>query len=432
VFTLAIPMVLSNITVPLLGLVDAAVIGHLQHAWYLGGVAVGGAMINLLFWLLGFLRMATTGLSAQALGQSNIHRQGQILLQGLFLALILSLIILLLHSPIQHWIFYFSDATAQVKYYGQVYFSTRIWGAPAALMNLVIIGWLLGSHRSKGAMWILIITNLVNILLDLWFVLGLGWQVEGAALASAIADYCGLITGLFFVVQLWRSENLPSISSQIVGFFNQFALLIRLNRDIFLRSLCLQVTFFFMTFQGASLGTNIVAANAVLMSFLMLISYAMDGFAYAMEAMIGKAMGSKNTDDLKGTLVVITFWSFCVSFVFTCVFAFWGKGIIGVISSIPAVQMQAEAFLPWLVAMPLVSMWCFLLDGVFVGATRGEAMRNSMVISMITFFAVWFTSKAWGDQALWFAMLSFMAMRGLTLGWRFYRDWQNNTFIMIR
>ncbi len=432
VFTLAIPMVLSNITVPLLGLVDAAVIGHLQHAWYLGGVAVGGAMINLLFWLLGFLRMATTGLSAQALGKSDAHRQSQILLQGLFLALVLSFLILLLHSPIQHWIFYFSDATAQVKHYGQVYFSTRIWGAPAALMNLVIIGWLLGSHRSKGAMWMLIITNLVNILLDFWFVLGLGWQVEGAALASAIADYCGLITGLFFVFQLWRAQHLPSPFQQWVGFFDQFALLIRLNRDIFLRSLCLQATFFFMTFKGASLGTNIVAANAVLMSFLMLISYAMDGFAYAMEAMIGKSMGSKNINDLKGTLVVITFWSFCISVVFTVVFALFGKNIIGLISDIPAVQQQAEVFLPWLVALPLVSMWCFLLDGVFVGATRGEAMRNSMVISMVTFFVVWFVSQEWGDHALWLAMLSFMAMRGVTLGWRFYQDWQNNTFIMAK
>ncbi len=430
VFTLAIPMVLSNITVPLLGLVDAAVIGHLQHAWYLGGVAIGGAMINLLFWLLGFLRMATTGLSAQALGQSDGHRQGQILLQGLFLALVLSLLILLLHSPIQHWIFYFSDASAHVKQYGQVYFSTRIWGAPAALMNLVIIGWLLGSHRSKGAMWILIITNLVNILLDFWFVLGLGWQVEGAALASAIADYCGLITGLFFVAQLWRAQQLPPITDHVIGFFDRFALLIRLNRDIFLRSLCLQVTFFFMTFEGASLGTNIVAANAVLMSFLMLISYAMDGFAYAMEAMIGKAMGSKNTDDLKGTLTVITFWSLCVSVVFTLAFAFFGKNIIGFISNIPSVKTQAAVFLPWLIAMPLVSMWCFLLDGVFVGATKGSAMRNSMIISMMTFFAVWFLSKSWGDHALWLAMLSFMAMRGLTLGWRFYRDWQNNTFIV--
>lgn len=429
VFVLAIPMVLSNITVPLLGLVDAAVIGHLQHAWYLGGVAVGSAMINMIFWLLGFLRMATTGLSAQALGKGDPQRQGQVFLQGAFLALLLSVLILLLHIPLEKIVFSFSDAAAKVKHYGQVYFSTRIWGAPAALLNLVVIGWLLGSHRSKGAMWILIVTNMVNILLDLWFVLGLGWQVRGAALASALADYCGLLTGLYFVAQIWREHQLPAWRVCIQDFWSQLTTLLRLNRDIFLRSLCLQITFFFMTFEGASLGTNIVAANAVLMSFLMLISYAMDGFAYAMEAMVGKAMGSKNKQALKDTLLMITFWSFCVSCLFTVAFAGWGRDIIGLISDISAVQQQAAIFLPWLIALPLVAMWCFLLDGLFVGATRGHDMRNSMVISMGTFFSVWFICRGWGDQALWTAMLCFMAMRGASLGWIFCRDWQKNRFI---
>ncbi|QUJ67331.1 MATE family efflux transporter DinF [Photobacterium sp. GJ3] len=429
VFTLAFPMVLSNITVPLLGLVDAAVIGHLEHAWYLGGVAVGGMMISVTFWLLGFLRMATTGLCAQAYGASNKPAHAAVFLQGIALAWGLALLLIAGHSLILGAVFHFSDASDAVKTYAEQYFSIRIWGAPAALANFVIMGWLLGSQNARLPMWLLIITNSVNILLDVLFVLGLGWQVKGAAAASVIAEYSGMLLGFYFVSRQWVVLNLPRWNTQLDKIRQGMGRLLRLNRDIFLRSLCLQLAFSFMTFQGASLGDHVVAANAVLMSFLMLVSYGMDGFAYAMEAMVGQAIGARNRDALGRSLIGTTFWSLVISLVMTLAFVCFGPQIIRLISDIPSVQAEAVRYLPWLAAVPLVSMWCFLLDGIFIGATRGREMRNSMFVATCTFFLIWQWFQAFGNHALWAAMLGFLGMRGLSLAAIFAYQWQKNIFL---
>lgn len=429
VFALALPMVLSNITVPLLGLVDAAVIGHLDQAWYLGGVAVGGTMINVTFWLLGFLRMATTGLSAQAYGAGNKDAQASVFVQGIALAWLLALLLIVFHQPVAETIFHFSSASEEVKTYAGQYFSIRIWGAPAALANLVIMGWLLGTQNARLPMWLLIITNVVNIVLDMLFVLGFGWKVQGAAAASVLADYSGLGLGLWFVSRVWLSQALPQLREKISSVRHGMGRLLKLNRDIFLRSLCLQTAFTFMTFQGATLGDNVVAANAVLMSFLMLVSYAMDGFAYAMEALVGKAIGARSRDALGRSLVGATFWSLIISLVLTLAFTLFGREIIGMISDIPAVRQEATQYLPWLAAVPLVSMWCFLLDGIFIGATRGTEMRNSMFVAICFFFAVWWLLSGWGNHALWGAMLGFMAMRGISLAVIFTYQWQKNIFL---
>lgn len=300
---LAIPMVLSNITVPLLGLVDAAVIGHLEHAWYLGGVALGGTMISVTFWLLGFLRMSTTGLAAQSYGASDSQQLGLVFVQGITMSLGFAALFLLLHGMIADVVFSLSSASDQVRFYGEQYFSIRAWSAPAALSNFVILGWLLGTQNAKAPMWMVIITNVTNIVFDVVFVIGLGWQVEGAAYASVLADYMGLLFGLVCVARIWSKRQLPSILSLVKQTTQGLSRFVKLNRDIFLRSLCLQATFTFMTFQGASFGDDVVAANAVLMSFLMIISYGMDGFAYAMEAMVGKAIGAKDKQELNQSLI---------------------------------------------------------------------------------------------------------------------------------
>ncbi|KLV07537.1 multidrug transporter MatE [Photobacterium aquae] len=429
VFALALPMVLSNITVPLLGLVDAAVIGHLDSAWYLGGVAVGGTMINVTFWLLGFLRMATTGLSAQAFGAGDKDAQAEVFVQGLALAWLLALLLVAFHQPVAGWIFQFSEASDAVKTYAAQYFSIRIWGAPAALANFVIMGWLLGTQNARRPMWLLIITNVANIVLDILFVIGFGWKVQGAALASVLAEYSGLILGLWFVSRHWLAHALPAWREKLGSVSNGMGRLLRLNRDIFLRSLCLQLAFTFMTFQGATLGDDTVAANAVLMSFLMLVSYAMDGFAYAMEAMVGKAIGARSRGELGRTLIGTTFWSLVISVLMTLVFVLFGSQIIALISDIPAVREEAARYLPWLSAVPLVAMWCFLLDGVFIGATRGREMRNSMFVATSCFFMIWWLFSEWGNHALWAAMLCFLAMRGLALAVIFAYQWQKNIFL---
>ncbi|PSW04952.1 MATE family efflux transporter DinF [Photobacterium lipolyticum] len=429
VFALAIPMVLSNITVPLLGLVDASVIGHLDQSWYLGGVAVGGTMINMTFWLLGFLRMATTGLCAQAYGASDKDAQAGVFVQGIAMAWLLALVLIVFHQPVASLVFHLSSASEEVKFYAEQYFTIRIWGAPAALANFVIMGWLLGTQNARSPMWLLIATNLVNIILDVLFVLGFGWKVQGAAAASVLADYSGLLLGLWFVYRHWLAQMLPSLRDKIISVRHGMGRLLKLNRDIFLRSLCLQLTFVFMTFQGATLGDNVVAANAVLMSFLMLVSYAMDGFAYAMEALVGKAIGARDRDALGRFLIGTTFWSLIISLLLTLAFTVFGREIIGVISDLPAVQQEAMKYLPWLAAVPLVSMWCFLLDGIFIGATRGKEMRNSMFVAVCCFFAIWWWLSDFGNHALWGAMLGFMAMRGIGLAVIFAYQWQNNIFL---
>jgi len=433
VLLLAIPMVLSNITVPLLGLVDAAVIGHLEHAWYLGGVALGSTMISVTFWLLGFLRMSTTGLTAQSYGAKNPHQLGLVFTQGMAMAMGFAVLFLALHSFIADWVFSFSDASEQVKHYGQQYFTIRAWSAPAALANFVLLGWLLGTQNAKAPMWMVIISNVTNIALDVLFVIGFGWKVEGAALASVIADYSGCAFGLWCASRIWIKQNIPSIVSLLKDTSNGLLRFVKLNRDIFLRSLCLQATFTFMTFQGASFGDDIVAANAVLMSFLMIISYGMDGFAYAMEAMVGKAIGAKDKQQLNLSLIGTFFWSFIICAGLTFVFALAGSQMISLITDIPLVQSKAMEYMPWLVAMPLVSMWCFLLDGIFVGATKGREMRNGMFVATSSFFAIFYLaagllSQGQQNHALWLAMLSFMAMRGITLAVVFMYQWKQQRF----
>ncbi|MEZ6932462.1 MATE family efflux transporter [Aeromonas sp. S16(2024)] len=420
VFALALPMVFSNVTTPLLGLVDTWVIGHLGQAWFLGGVSVGATLINLLFWLLGFLRMSTTGLTAQAHGAASAEGQLDTLARALGLAVGLGLALLLLVLPFLPAIIGLSGGSPEVQSYAGDYVSVRIWSAPAALCNLVIMGWLLGMQDARSPMLLLILSNLVNMVLDAWFVLGLGWQVRGVAAASLLADYSSLGVGLWLVSR--RLRHLPArVWQEAWSRWWQWPAVLRLlglNRDIFIRSLCLQLCFAFMTLQGARLGDVAVAANAVLLNFLMLISYGLDGFAYAVEAMVGRAIGRRDRQGLREAIVLNLGWALLIAIAFALGFALGGRQLIAHITDIPAVIAEANRQLPWLIAMPLLAVWCFLLDGVFIGATRAREMRNSMLVAVFAgFFPVWWLCQGWGVAALWAAMAALMTGRGLTLGW---------------
>ncbi|MFM4830813.1 MATE family efflux transporter DinF [Aeromonas rivipollensis] len=420
VFALALPMVFSNVTTPLLGLVDTWVIGHLGQAWFLGGVSVGATLINLLFWLLGFLRMSTTGLTAQAQGAASAEGQLDTLARALGLAVGLGLALLLLVLPFLPAIIGLSGGSPEVQVYAGDYVSVRIWSAPAALCNLVIMGWLLGMQDARSPMLLLILSNLVNMVLDAWFVLGLGWQVRGVAAASLLADYSSLGVGLWLV-----SRRLRHLSAEVwQGAWSRWwqwpavRRLLGLNRDIFIRSLCLQLCFAFMTLQGARLGDVAVAANAVLLNFLMLISYGLDGFAYAVEAMVGRAIGRRDRQGLREAIVLNLGWALLIAIAFALGFALGGRQLIAHITDLPAVIAEANRQLPWLIVMPLLAVWCFLLDGVFIGATRAREMRNSMLVAVFAgFFPVWWLCQGWGVAALWAAMAALMTGRGLTLGW---------------
>lgn len=420
VFALALPMVFSNVTTPLLGLVDTWVIGHLGQAWFLGGVSVGATLINLLFWLLGFLRMSTTGLTAQAQGAASAEGQLDTLARALGLAVGLGLALLLLVLPFLPAIIGLSGGSPEVQVYAGDYVSVRIWSAPAALCNLVIMGWLLGMQDARSPMLLLILSNLVNMVLDAWFVLGLGWQVRGVAAASLLADYCSLGVGLWLVSRRLRHLPAEVWQSAWPRWWQWPAVrrLLGLNRDIFIRSLCLQFCFAFMTLQGARLGDVAVAANAVLLNFLMLISYGLDGFAYAVEAMVGRAIGRRDRQGLREAIVLNLGWALLIAIAFALGFALGGRQLIAHITDIPAVIAEANRQLPWLIAMPLLAVWCFLLDGVFIGATRAREMRNSMLVAVFAgFFPIWWLCQEWGVAALWAAMAALMTGRGLTLGW---------------
>ena len=413
VLSIAIPMILSNITVPLLGLVDSAVIGHLEHASYLGGVAIGGIMVNVIVWLFGFLRMATTGVTAQAYGARDKKKQAQILLQGISIALVFSFLILAISRPLSPIVLNFSDASFAIKSYAKEYFFIRILSCPAALVNLVFMGWLLGNHQAKKAMWLLIFVNSMNIALDLIFVPGLKLGVKGAAMASTISDYSGSILGLYFIFTTWFANELSKIKIKEV--FEDILKLLKLNLDIFIRSLFLQLVFSFMVFKGATFGDTIAAVNAILMNFVLFISYLMDGFAYTMETLIGSALGSKNQQKLRSSLYIATFWSLIISLLCTLIFAFFGDQIVHFMSSINEVQIISKEYMPWLIAFPLISMWSFLLDGVFVGATLGKEMRNGMIIASTVYFISYTALQHHNNHALWATMLIFMGTRWLVL-----------------
>lgn len=421
VLLIALPMIASNLTIPLLSLVDTAVVGHLEHAWYLGGVALGSSLISLLFLLLGFLRMSTTGLTAQAFGAGDNHALQGTLLQAGLIALGLAFLLLLVHPLVMPLVHLISQASSEVLQQAGIYFQVRIWSAPAALLNMVLLGWFLGLHNARYPMWLLLLNQSLNIVLDLLFVLGFGWKVAGVAAASVMADYTTLLVGLLLVRRLWQQRQLAPFTLGQLGRLTSYGRLFALNRDIFIRSLCLQGVFVFIAFRGASYGDAIVAANAVLITFLMLVSYALDGFAYAAEACTGKAVGAKDSSELQQLFAILAGWGLVLGIVFSLLFWLGGTTMIGLLTSITEVQKNAAHFLPWLIALPLIAVWSYLLDGIYIGATKAKAMRNSMLLSFAGFVLCYALLQRLDNHALWLALLVFMLLRALTLGWPLYR-----------
>jgi len=424
-FALAIPMILSNITVPLLGLVDTAVVGHLEHAYYLGGSSVGATVITFVVWLCGFLRMSTTGLSAQAFGSQSYFQNFSILARGLLVAGSIGTILILLQVYYLDLAMSLAGGSEKVQFYARQYSDIRIWGIPAALANLVILGWLLGNHQAKSVMWILIATNIVNLTLDLLFVWGFNWQVQGVALATLIAEYTGLALGLIFI---WKKYQLQIVKYQkdvrlVLFDYTALKSYFKMNRDIVVRTLCLQLCFIFITFQGARLGDNVVAANAILMNFLLLISFGLDGIANAVEAMIGQAKGAKNIMKINRIVNISLFWTFIFSLGYTAAFYFGGEFFIRSLSTIPSVINFANQYLIWVVILPLIACWCYLYDGIYIGLMQFSIMRNSMIIATFAcFFPAWLLLQSFANHGLWAAFSIFMLVRGITLSWHFNKN----------
>jgi len=426
-WTLALPMIFSNITVPLLGLVDTAVIGHLDSADYLGGVAVGSMVTTFLFMMLLFLRMSTTGMTAQALGAKDNQLLARAFVQPFLLAVLAGVIILLFRHPLMELAFHVVGGSQSVLEQARLFTEIRWYSAPASLANLVILGWLLGIQYIRGPVILLIAGNLLNIILDIWLVMGLGLNVRGAAMATASAEYFTLFIGLYFVWRVMKRRGITG--AEITGAWRgNLRRLLGLNRDIMLRSLLLQLCFASLTILGARLGSHIVAVNAVLMNLLTFTAFALDGFAYAIEAHSGEAFGARNREKLLNVWHAACRQAGLVALAFALIYAVAGGAIINALTSLPELRELADHYLGWQIVLPLVAVWCYLLDGMFIGATRGRDMRNSMVVAALGYGLTLMTLPVLGNHALWLALTVFLGLRGISLGWIWRRYWQRDTW----
>ncbi|MBB4814533.1 MATE family multidrug resistance protein [Pseudomonas rhodesiae] len=420
VWALAAPMILSNISVPLVALVDSMVIGHLPHAHQLGAVAVGASLYTFLAWAMGFLRMGSTGFAAQAAGRKDGAALRQILLQGLLLALGLAILLGTVGIPLSHMALEWMQPSAQLNQLTRDFFHTRLFGLPAALASYALVGWFLGTQNARAPLAILLTTNLVNIALNLWFVLGLEWGVAGSARASVIAEWTGALLGLALTQKALRAYP-GHIAWAALKRWQSWRPLLAVNRDIFIRSLALQSVFFMITVQGARLGDATVAANALLLNGLLLTAHALDGLAHAVEALCGHAIGARDRQTLRRSLVVAGGWSLIASLGFALLFTVAGHLFIAMQTDIPSVRETADIYLPYLAVLPLIAVWSYLLDGLFIGATRAREMRDGMLLTVLIVLPFAWVLQGLGNHGLWITFLLFMALRSFTLwviAWR--------------
>lgn len=413
---LAGPIMLANCAVPLLGAVDTAVMGHMPDPRFLAAVALGALIFTFLYFGLGFLRMSTTGFTAQAAGKADSQQLGLVFSRALTLAAGLGLAAILLQGPIRALAFALLPGTAEVEHLAESYYAIRIWGAPAALVNVVVLGWLLGVQRAGTALALQIVLNGLNILLDLVFVIGFGWAVAGVAWATLIAEVTGAAMGLGIVLHGLR--RLPGGANWArLRDPARLTALLRVNFDIFLRTLCLLVATVIFTSESARFGDVVLAGNAVLRQFQNFVVYGLDGFAHAAEILAGSALGARNRETFRRAVVACTLWGGGGAVVASVVLFAAGPALIALMTSLPEVRLSAQTYLWWLVLSPVVSVWSFLLDGIFIGATRTAAMRNAMVLSLGAFLlAVWLLLPVLGNHGLWLSFLLFLAARAVTLG----------------
>ena len=411
IWMLAWPLLLSNLTAPLLGLVDTAVVGHLDHPRYLAAVALGSNFFMFLYFSFNFLRMGTTGFTSQAKGRQ--HDTRVVLLRGMLLAAALGLALILLAPLLRETGLWLLGGSETVQGLARDYINIRILGAPAALANFALIGFAIGSHNTRVPLKMTLLMHSSNAFLDVLLVQVWHWDVRGVATASACAEYIGLAGGLFWLRHALRAPRQREPVWQLPAILA----LLSVNRDIFIRSLALLSTFFFFTAQGARLGDAVLAANAVLITFLLILSNLLDGFANAAEALVGEAHGRRDSTGLHHAIVATGRWTLGCAALGLVLFALAGAPLIGLLTDLPIIRDTAIHYLPWVLLLPLTASAGFWLDGIFVGATWGAAMRNTMLVSVVGFFVLWALTQGWDNHGLWLAMNGFMATRGLCMGW---------------
>lgn len=414
---IALPIILSNATVPLVGYVDTVVIGQQVGAAYLiGGVALAGVIFSNIYWIFSFLRMGTTGLTAQATGAGDVPEITAHLLRALIVAAIAGLALIILQPFLLSLFLWLMGGSARVNEVVTTYFHIRIWGAPAALANFALVGWFIGLGRAHIAFVLQLLLNGVNIALAVLFVFVLEWSVVGVALAAVIADVVATGAGIWIAVRelrnrgaQWTDANLADPAALRTMF--------SVNRDVTIRTACLIITFSFFTAQGARAGDLALASNAVLISITLIFIYMLDGFAFAAETLVGQAVGAQRPDRFRDAIKVSTLWGVGCALVFSAILWFGGGALIDFTTEDPPVRELARDYLGWAALVPVVGIWCYQLDGIFVGATGTAQMRNTALISLGIYFAAWSVlMPMFGNHGLWASLLVLLVARAVTLG----------------
>lgn len=415
VLKVAIPIVLSNATVPILGAVDTGVVGQMGLAAPIGAVGLGAVILSAFYWIFGFLRMGTTGLTAQAVGNGEPDEVAALLSRGLLIGVGAGIAVILLQWPLFLAAFAIAPGSEEVEGLARSYMAIRVWSAPAAISIYAITGWLIAQERTRAVLLLQLWMNGLNVGLDLWFVLGLGWGVQGVAVATFIAEWSGALLGLWFCRAAFA--GLAWRSAALVFDRLRWLRMLRLNTDILIRSLMLEGIFVSFLFIGADFGDVTLAANQVLVQFLMITAHGLDGFAFAAEALVGQAMGARQRAVLRRSAWLATLWAFAVSLLLTLAFLLAGPAVIDLMAKAPEVREVARLYLPYVVLVPLAGCGAFMLDGIFIGATRSRDMRNMMAISFLCYIAAVLALVPFlGNHGLWVALLLSFVVRGLTLG----------------
>ena len=411
ILQIALPSIVSNITVPLLGMIDVAIVGHMGSPVYMGAVAVGSMIFNLVYWLFGFLRMGSSGLTAQALGRKDLTEVTRILVRSVSVALGIALLLIILQAPLKWLMFWLIGPTADVAPFASAYFYIVIWGAPASLTLFSLMGWYIGMQNTRIPMVISIMQNIVNILASLTLVYGFGMRIEGVALGTVIAQYAGLMMAIGLLVRyysrIFRFFRKDRIFQKMGAFF-------AVNRDIFLRTLCLVAVNLFFTSAGARQGAVILSVNTVLIQLYLFFSYFMDGFAYAGEALGGKAYGAHNGIAFRETLRRLWMWMLIVTSAYTLLYIGGGQWIVSLLTDEAQVLEASHNYLWWAWLIPAAGCVAFIWDGIFIGITATRGMLVSSFLSALAFFAVYLLAEsALGNHGLWLAQIVYLSMRGI-------------------
>ncbi len=418
VLKIAVPIVLSNATVPILGAVDTGVVGQMGAAAPIGAVGMGAVILSAIYWIFGFLRMGTTGLAAQARGAGESAEMRALLIRGLMLGGAAGIVFILAQVAIFSGAFWLSPASPEVETLARSYLEIRIWGAPATIALYAITGWLIAVERTRGVFLLQIWMNGLNIVLDLWFVLGLGWGVEGVAIATLIAEWTGLALGLWlcrdgFAGQIWR--DWPRIFDA-----TRLRRMVQVNGDIMIRSVLLTGSFTTFLFVGSDLGDVNLAANQVLLQFLEITAFALDGFAFSAEALVGGAVGARDRYQVRRASLMASQWGVGGAVLLSAVFFFVGPSLIDLMSTSPEVREAGRTFLFWAALAPIIGVASWMFDGIYIGATWTRDMRNAMLQSVAIYVvALFILVPAFGNHGLWAALMVLNLARGVTMGWRY-------------